>query len=379
MLSYFFKNHCILIRDKIYLFGILFMVVGLSFSRAFVSLSYVVLIATWLIDKNLFKKFGSFFKNKPAWIIASIYIIHLLGLLYTSDFSYAWLDIRTKIPILILPLVFSTMRPLSKKEFLAVLLVFGLSVVGSMGTALFWFFKDSLVDFREAFHFVSHIRLGLMSIIAISIFGWFLFKKSLGFPLWTKFVFIALILFLLWAVAVLEIMSGMLLFILTAVILPIVYWFKASKKHNIWLLVGFLTIIVFGYFYLYFVVNSYSRVYPQKHFAEKTDLGNPYENFENQFPIENGNYIGRQVCWKEIKQAWNQRGSIAFDSLDKQENPIRFTLLRYLNSKHLSKDFKGVSQLTSLDISFIEKGFANVEYTKKFSLKKRIYMKLLMM
>jgi len=349
------------------------MVVGLAFSRAFVSLSYVVLITTWLFDKNVFKKFDAFFHNKPAWILASIYVMHLLGLLYTSDYGYAWLDIRTKIPILILPLVFSTMRPISRKEFLMVLLVFSLSVVGSMSTALFWVFKDSLVDFREAFHYVSHIRLGIMSLIAITIFGWMAVKKSLGFPLWAKVVFIVLSLYLLWAVVVLEIMSGMILFILTAAILPILYWFKASKKHNGWLLISFLVIIIFGFFYLSFVVNTYSKIYPQKFIAEKTKLGNPYENLENQFPIENGNYIGRQVCWKEIKLAWNQKGGIAFDSLDNQKNPLRYTLLRYLNSKHLSKDFAGVSQLSTKDINYIEQGFANVEYTKKFSLKKRIY------
>ena len=362
-----------MIRDKIYLFGILFMVVGLSFSRAFVSLSYVVIIAAWLFDKDVFKKFGLFFKNKPAWILASIYLMHLLGLLYTSDFSYAWLDIRTKIPILILPLVFSTMNPLSKREFIAVLLVFSLTVVGSMGTALFWFFKDSLVDFREAFHFVSHIRLGLMSVIAISVFGWLTFKKSLGFPLWTKVIFMVLSLFLLWAIAVLEIMSGMLLFVLTSGILAIVFWLKASRKYSLWIAMGFIGVLIAIASYLFIVIDNYYKVSPPKTIAEKTNRGNRYENQENQFPVENGNYIGRQICWKEMRQVWNQKSSINFDSLDRMNNPIRYTLLRYLNSKHLTKDFEGVNQLSESDVSFIEKGFANVEYTKKFSLKKRIY------
>ena len=300
------------------------MVVGLSFSRAFVSLSYVVIIAAWLIDKDVLKKFGKFFQNKPAWILASIYIMHLLGLLYTSDFSYAWLDIRTKIPILILPLVFSTMNPLSKKEFTAVLLVFSLSVVGSMGTALFWFFKDSLVDFREAFHFVSHIRLGMMSVIAISVFGWFTFKKSLGFPLWAKVVFISLSVFLLWAITVLEIMSGMLLFVLASGILAMFYVLKLSKNYSLWIAIGFIGVLVVVVSYLYVVIDNYYQVNPSISLVKETNRGNRYENQESQFPIENGNYIGRQLCWKEMRQAWNRRSSINFDSLDRMNNPIRY-------------------------------------------------------
>lgn len=349
------------------------MVIGLSFSRAFVSLSYVILIATWLFDKNVFKKFGAFFHNKPAWIIASIYIMHLLGLLYTSDFNYAWLDIRTKIPILILPLVFSTMRPLSKNEFLAVLLVFSLSVVASMSTSLYWIFRDSLVDFREAFHFVSHIRLGLMSIIAISIFTWMTFKKSFGFPLWAKIIFISLSLFLIWSVIILEIMSGILIFTITGGLLIIIYGLNTSKKYRFWIAGSFIGIMIIAGTYLYTVVHNYYRVYPPKILNENTKYGNPYENLENNFPIENGNYIGRQVCWKEMKEAWNSRSSISYDSLDAQGNSIKYTLLRYLNSKHLTKDFEGVLELSSTDLGFIEQGFANVEYTKRFSLKKRIY------
>jgi hypothetical protein len=362
------------VRNKIYLTGILLLVIGLSFSRAFVSISYVILIATWLADRNVFKKFGEFFRNKPALVLTSIYLMHLGGLLYTSDFEYAWLDIRTKVPILILPLVFSTMKPLSKKEFIAVLIIFSLSVVASFGTSLYFLFTDSPVDFRETFHFVSHIRLSLMAVIAISVFVWLSFSRNTNLPLWTKAAFMFLSGFLLWAVIVLEIMSGMLLFLLTSVVVSFIYIFSGTKgRIKLYVASGVLITTGFVLVYLWTVIASYNHVPPDNTTGKTTAHGNRYANLEKYFPVENGSPIGRAVCWKEMKQGWNQRSDISFDSLDENGNKLKYTLLRYLNSKHLSKDYEGVKNLTNEDIKNIEQGFANVEYTKKFSIKKRIY------
>ena len=360
-------------RDKIYLTGIILLVIGLSFSRAFVSISYVIIIATWLFDKKVLDKFAAFFKNKAALALASIYFLHLLGLLYTSDFSYAWLDIRTKIPLLILPLVFSTISKFSKREFIAVLLIFALSVTASFGTAVFYLIKDSPVDFREAFHFVSHIRLSLMAVIALSIFLWLSFDKRPNMPTWTKFIFIIFSLFLIYAIGILGVMSGMLLMALTSLSLVIIYLLKGGKgKSLLWSSFFVLFFIATG-FYVFEVVKNYNTAVKSGKTASLTARGNKYEDLSKEFPVENGSYIGDAVCFKEMKEAWNKRSEIPFDSLDIQQNAIKYTLLRYLNSKHLSKDYEGVMKLDSLDVANIEKGFANYEYTKTFSVKKRIY------
>lgn len=361
-----------MLRDKIYLFGIILLVVGLSFSRAFVSISYVILIGTWLIDLQVFKKFGSFFKNKAALLIASIYIMHLIGLLYTSDFKYAWLETRTKVPILILPLIFSTMRPLSKKNFTNILIIFNLSVVGSFYTALYWLYIESPLDFREAFHFVSHIRLSLMAVIAIGIFGWLTFSKELRTPAWAKVFYILLSVFLLGAINVLEVMSGVLVLLLTVFILGLFYAFrKKNLLGNIIKIALPVSFLIVG-FVFYLVIKNYmvGSSIPVKNYTAK---GNPYLQLDDQFPIESGSPIGRNICWDEMRTQWNQRSVIPFDSVNENGNLIKFTVLRYLNSLHLDKDAAGIDQLTSTDIQHIESGFANVEYTKKLSIKKRIY------
>jgi hypothetical protein len=348
------------------------MVIGLSFSRAFASLSYVLIIATWLFDRNVFRKFEAFFKNRAAWMLASIYFIHLIGLVYTSDFSYAWLEIRTKIPLLILPLVFSTMRKISKKEFLLVLLIFSLSVVATWGTSLFYFLRDAPLDFRDAFHFNSHIRLSLMAIIAVGIFGWMSFNPELRIPLWAKFIFILMSIFLIWVVTIMEVMSGMIILLLASIILGFIFAYRSNYPRGKIALGVIITLFLLAAAWLYVSIDNYRT--PDESVIKKqySKQGNIYFQDES-LPIENGSYIGRNICWSEMKSAWKDRSSIPFDSSTSNGYAVNYTLLRYLNSKHLSKDKEGVAQLSEQDVKAIENGFANVEYTKQFSFKKRIY------
>ena len=74
-----------------------------------------------------------------------------------------------------------------------------------------------------------------------------------------------------------------------------------------------------------------------------------------------------------MEQEWNKISDIDFMAHDKQDQMLRYTLMRYLNSLNLRKDAQGVKELTSHDIVNVENGIANVEYAKKFSIKKRIY------
>ena len=48
-----------------------------------------------LLIRNFTDKFELFFRNKPAVIFTSLFFIHILGLINTSDFDYALKDLRT--------------------------------------------------------------------------------------------------------------------------------------------------------------------------------------------------------------------------------------------------------------------------------------------
>jgi hypothetical protein len=102
-------------------------------------------------------------------------------------------------------------------------------------------------------------------------------------------------------------------------------------------------------------------------------MGNVYEH-QNDGIIENGNYIHNYVCEEELRANWNKISSISYDSLDKANQPIRSTLIRYLNSKGLTKDAEGLSKINSTDKERIERGVANICYEEGNIFKKMIYV-----
>ena len=83
------------------------MIIGLPFSNFLMSLSQIILMLNWLVEGDFVIKWNLFISNNLAKIVTSIYLLYLVGLFYSSDFSYALDELRIKLPILILPIIFS--------------------------------------------------------------------------------------------------------------------------------------------------------------------------------------------------------------------------------------------------------------------------------
>ena len=125
--------------NQAYLFGLLMVAVGLTLSPFLMGMSQFWLVLVWLVDAILppFKgvpegrgiktKLLRFWSNKAAVLLVAFYLMHVVGLLWTSDFQYAMKDLRVKLPILILPFVMASMQPLDRKRFDFVMLVYVLS------------------------------------------------------------------------------------------------------------------------------------------------------------------------------------------------------------------------------------------------------------
>jgi rod shape determining protein RodA len=92
--------------------------------------------------------------------------------------------------------------------------------------------------------------------------------------------------------------------------------------------------------------------------------------------IENGHYVDAFLCEDEVRSTWNQRSSLSIDSADGKGHPVFTTLVRYLNSKGLTKDQAGVMALNEKDIRYIENGTANVNYTGLLGIRMRFYQLL---
>ena len=146
----------------VYIFALTILVIGMPVSKFLMSLSQIILVCNWILEGGLIAKIKSFSKNKAALILSSLLLLHFIGLIYTSDYDYAFHDIRIKGPLLILPLILSTSKPLSKQIVNVILQLFvGSIIVGTCVSVLILtgVIHRQVLDVRTASIFISHIRL----------------------------------------------------------------------------------------------------------------------------------------------------------------------------------------------------------------------------
>ncbi|MDA3942521.1 MAG: O-antigen ligase family protein [Bacteroidetes bacterium] len=341
----------------------------------FVVATYHSLIYTLkLAASNFVDKFGLFFKNRIALIISSLFLLHLIGLLHTSDFNYALKDLRTKLPIFVIPLVMSTMPALSRKQVKQLLILYVLAVFIGTLFSMNAFFRQEFNDIRSISLFISSIRFALNILFAFFILSWFVFIEKEK----TLLINLIWIVLMIWFVVFLMILeSGVglvsLVFLLTAISAYKAFTIKRLK----WRIATiFLMIALPLSFYLYIssLVYKLSTTDPVviENLDSTTAQGTHYVHDTINFGIEDGKYVGLYLAEPEMAKAWNQRSKLDYHGKDYAGQHLKYTLIRYLTSRDLRKDAAGVSQLSEKDIRAIENGIANINYLKNPSIRTRI-------
>lgn len=324
--------------------------------------------------RNLSEKFRSFFNNPAALVIVSFYLLHVLGLLYTSDWQYALKDLRIKLPLLALPVIFSTSTPLEHNQFKKVLIFFVLAVFAGTMASMYVLFTRHVSDPRELSIFISHIRFGLTICFSIFILIYFLISHPPKIN-WIKALMFAGIVWFLIFLLILESVTG----IVITLLLGFVFILRALMKIKslfvrILSLIAFIVVVGSGLLLLKASLQAYSK--PASVDFDNLDShtvhGSPYRHDTVSFGIENGEYVGLYLCEPEMRYAWNERSTLSYESVDRKGQQIRYTLIRFLSSKGLRKDAEGVRQLNANEILSIESGVANVEYLQKFNVKSRL-------
>ena len=356
--------------SQAYLLGLLLMAVGLTLSPFLMGMSQFWLVIVWLVDAfappfngvgGIKTKLSLFLHNKVAVLLALFYLMHIIGLLWTSDFQYAMRDLRVKLPILVLPFILSSMEPLDRKRFNFVMLVYVLSVFVATLFSLSTYFKHDYEDVREISHFISHIRFCLNIVFCMAIIGYYLFvRKS---PWWGKAIQIVLLFWFAYQIFIFETLSGYVVLAAVAVVSG-VYAFLQWKKSMAWHIAVAVIALVFMGLATVIVIREVKPLLKVETvdfstLEKKTALGNDYWHDTIYNPVEDGKFVGLYYCKKEMQEAWSQRSVLPFDGTTRNGESLEATLARYLTSKGLRKDAQGVLALTDEDIQNIEQGVAN--------------------
>lgn len=333
-----------------------------------------VTLSVGLFVRGIATGFRDLYRNKPAFIFFSVFLLHVAGLLFTTDFGYAMKDLRTKLPLLILPLVFGTVKPVGRKLFNAYLFLFLLALL--IGTMMYsWkIYHLEFIDIRDVSRNVSHIILGLELALGIFILARFAGMKDVNPAL--KILSALLIGWFLIYILYSRSFTGLGVFVLSSmVVLPVLVF--RQKRPGLRILFAAVMIIsaAGGFLYVRSIVKEYYTVHPvdKSRLDYLTALGNPYTHNLDSDLTENGNYLYLYCQFSEMRTAWNKRSRIPYDSNGINGEKIEYTLVRFLTSKNLRKDASGVSSLSTEEILAVERGIPNYLFLEKFSMRSRIY------
>jgi hypothetical protein len=366
---------------KNYYFLLIFLAISLPLSVFTTTLAEILLILNWIAEGKFSEKLNILKQRKTPIIVSSIFLLHIIGLLYTNDFQYAFHDLKIKLPILIIPLLIGSSPPLSDRQIRTLLLWFSAAILASTlisSSIFFGIYKYEYYDVRDISLFISHIRFSLMINLAICSLFYYGFGGD-TLPLKNKKLRIALVLIAFWLIGFLLILKALTGLIILMILILVIGWKYSSRipllapRFIIRILIISLPLIIAS-----FISHAVAKYFYREkiNFSEldtKTPDGNTYYNNTELNWVENGNYVWIYVCERELLQEWNKRSSLDYDGKDKQGQELRFTLIRYLTSKGYRKDAGGVRQMNATDIQAVENGVANYIFLNKYSLYPRIY------
>lgn len=175
------------------------------FQQASVS-ALVLMLINILLSGNIKITIGNVFRHKIFLFLVLYYAIHVIGLLYTENFDYAFFDLGTKLSFLIVPFLFAGL--ILNEELLARIKLFFsagcfVSIIISLVHSIYLYRQQQWVNdfFYEKFSWFNHptyitvyINIALLFLLEYLFTRWKkISKPSRSFVIFTGYLFIAAI------------------------------------------------------------------------------------------------------------------------------------------------------------------------------------------
>jgi O-antigen ligase len=113
-----------------FLLAVVFSIVTLPFSIRINSLSIILLSLAWILHGSFKDKISRL--NKPLFFLfISLYLIHVMGLLWTSNLRQGFWELEKKLSLFVLPIIFATTQRLSTEDKNKILKYFVFSCVAA--------------------------------------------------------------------------------------------------------------------------------------------------------------------------------------------------------------------------------------------------------
>ena len=360
-----FRDWWLIVCLSLLILGMFYSPFVASVARGLIVIGLFLCLVLW---RESFKNFSK--KIIPAICISSVFILDIVGTLWSNDTKEAWHIIIHEVSFLTVPMFIALCSPLKKNVLSFQFMIYVFFCLLGTFVGSFNYIFSQYADIRHLIPGARNIAFALnTAFIAIILFTYTYNTKKY------RKIAIPIILWLIVFLIIMQMLSGLVAIILFAII-EIIY-LAIKKKNKIDILLSCVMcccLIAFG-IWIYREYNNYFT--PKEAFIGnknlKTPDGNLYTGTDDKF-IENGYLVNNYTCPTEVETEWEKRTGKSIkefckDSLYSYESLI----YRYLNSKGLHKDAQAIRQLNDEDLENIYHGLANVVYAEKFSLKPRLY------
>jgi O-antigen ligase len=298
--------------------------VGIVCSKAFMSIGIFLGLLNLLLEAN-FKDFWFNLKqNRAFWLIGGLFLLHLLGLLWTSNFLEGIDDLRMKTSLVTVPLIVFAKAEWSfklKEKILGLLLltICFISLINVLTYFQFFGFRE-YTDMRQLSLFGSHIRFSLLIAFGIALSLFYVDKTK-------KYAFLLVVVYLVFYTLLSQVLSGLIAILVVFFAFGIFKLRQTKIKWIAW------TVLVFVGFVLS-AISIYLMIPPKK----------------SVLPVNE----------EQLVLSWEKASKFSYFGKDKKNQPISSTLIRYMHSKELPADSIGFLKLTKEDIQEIERGTADI-------------------
>lgn len=342
------------------------------------NLIWTLLAVNWLAEWNWKEKFAGFRSNRMLHAFLVLIAVYVVGMLWTSNLEAGLRVLRENLPMLLIPLVILTSRPLTRKELCNI----GIAHIGTVLVVtiigLVRYLTQPQLPYRQIVPYISHIRFGLNICFDLVLLAYAAVRYRKG---WLWAVNGALALWLLCFLLLIRAYTAFAVIAVLSVVLLACYGGRLSRKvrRGAWGGVLALALAVAGISTYY--ARQYYTLQPlsTEPLRSCTVNGAPYDiktgfggAIDDGF-IENGNYLFRYVCEEEMERQWNRISDHPYNLPNADGYSIYSSLVRYLNGMGVTKDSLGMTHLTAADVAAIEQGVANPVYLQP-GLRKMFYV-----
>lgn len=332
------------------------------------NLAWVLMGVNWLVEGDWRCKWMRLRKSRLLQAFLVLMAVHVLWLVGNDDVWLGLDDIRKKLPLLVLPLVVLTSKPLSRRQLGWIVAVYLATVAVLTVVGVVRFVSIADLSYRSVVPTVSHIRFGLnvcfsVCLVFYLLVSWRTHQRKGGavdVRRWRWLLFFAL-LWLVWCLFFLFLLQSYTSFFILLVLLLVLPWMVPSCRSRLRLcLFGGVIVFVAG---MVCVVVGFVNDY----------YGDCCRNGDK---VESGGYIYRNVDALSMAAGWRQVSDVSIEAYTDNGYSIYSTLVRYLNASHRSKDSLGVASLSDADVAAVKRGVANPVYLFHPSFRKMAYMAL---